>query len=164
MFKVISGSSEVCVNECVKHFIGFNLQPISFDISINVDNEQYFESHFVAKNNSGKAEIMVRVNFHNLKVINKTLSDLKYPEGIIGYACCFPKKSNDPIKIFYEIYLEDEAFKAIERMSLVRLPSSISVSLQNEDGTFFNDDWVKDSTGRYPKIYISEFSCTHDLK
>lgn len=164
MFKVTSGSSQVYHYADTKHLLSFIAQPESFATNINVENQQYFQRDFATTVDSGSAKVLLRINFSNLKTSNSSLSDYKLPEDTIGTASCFNKDPSDLIKIFYEIYLEDEAFKAIERMSLVRLPSSITVSLQNEDGSFFNDDWLKDSNGKYPKVYVSDFYCTHDLK
>jgi hypothetical protein len=164
MFKVTSGSSQVYHSAYTKHFLSFIAQPESFTSSINVDNEQYFQRDFATTGDSENSKIILRINFSNLKTSNASLSDFKLPEDTIGTASCSARDPSGLIKIFYEIYLEDEAFKAIERISLVRLPSSISVSLQNEDGSYFVDDWHKDSNGEFPKVYVSDFYCTHELK
>lgn len=164
MFKITSGSSQVYHHANTKHFLSFIAQPESFDFNINIDNESYLQKDFATSADSGNAKVLLRINFSNLKTSDATLIDFNLPEDTIGTADCFAKDSNGLFKIYYEIHLEDEAFKAIERMSLSRLPSSISISLQNEDGTFFNDDWLKDSNGRYPKVYVTGFYCTHELK
>jgi hypothetical protein len=163
MFKVTSGSSQVYHSAYTKHLLSFIAQPESFTSSINVDNEQYFQRDFATTANSENSKIILRINFSNLKTSNASLSDFKLPEDTIGTASCSTTDHSGVIKMFYEIYLEDEPFKAIERLSLSKLPSSISVSLQNADGSYFVDDWHKDSNGRYPKAYISDFYYSCDL-
>lgn len=135
--------------------------------SITIDDETYSSEHCATSFDDREKSLRVVVNiFDNNFMGRNHREELNLPEGVMGSVTLlnFSASVSKTKSLFYQVYLPSDVFNRIVKENFQKLPTELTMNVECEDGSYFNDEWVKDGNNRYSKPNITEFHHFIDLK
>lgn len=147
-----------------KTYLTYLVKP-SVHFSVSIDDKEYGSEDFSINFDDTTKPIKAIVNIFDNNFMNRNYRlEQGFSDRTIGKVTLLNYGDSDKKSLFYQIYFPTEIFNRIVQEAFIKLPKELTLSVECEDETYFNDEWIRGEDKKYSKPNITEFHHFIDLK
>ena len=147
-----------------KTYLTYLVKP-SIHFSVKIDDEEFRSNDFSLSFDDKSKPIQAIVNIFDNNFMNKNYRiEHNFSDETIGKITLLNFNDKNEKSLFYQVYFPTEIFNRIVQEAFIKLPKEVSLSAECEDGSFFNDEWIRGDDKKYIKPNITQFHHFIDLK
>jgi len=147
-----------------KTYLTYLIKP-SIHYSVRIDDEEFRSDDFSLSFDDKSKPIKAIVNIFDNNFLNTNYKEEhNFSDETIGKITLLNFKERNEKSLFYQVYLPSDVFNRIVQEAFIKLPKEVSLSAECEDGSYFNDEWIRGDDNKYSKPNIKEFHHFIDLK